>query len=86
MRLNRKSLRLSDAMIAAAPIRKTTFESTLNRLSAAIRWTSEMSLLIRETTSPNLLRTQNRGESICKCRYTATRMSNNTSADTRTYW
>ena len=53
--------------MAALPIRKTTLESTLNKLSAAIRCTSAMSLFMREITSPSFLRAQNRGDSVCKC-------------------
>ena len=72
-------------MMAALPIRNTTFESTLNKLSAETRCTSAISLLMRETTSPSFLRAQKRGESVCRCRYSASRMSKSTEAETRTY-
>ena len=51
--LTRNSRGLSAIMMAALPIRNTTFESTLSRLSAETRCTSAISLLMRETTSPS---------------------------------
>jgi hypothetical protein len=53
-------------MIAALPIRNTTFDSTLSKLSDATRCTSAMSLLMRETTSPNFRCAQNRGDRVCR--------------------
>ena len=54
---------LSDAIMTELPMRKTTFDKTLSRLSAEIRCTSEISLLMREITSPSFAFAQKRGES-----------------------
>ena len=66
--LMRKSRELSVTMMAALPTRNTTLERTLSRLSAETRCTSAISLLMRETTSPILVRAQKRGESDCRWR------------------
>jgi hypothetical protein len=72
-------------MMPTLPARKTTFESTLSRLSAETRCTSAMSLLMRDTTSPSLVCAQKRGDNVCRWRYSASRMSKSTEAETRTY-
>ena len=63
----RNSRQASHTRMATLPARKSTLPNQASAVSAATRWISPMSLLMRETMSPRRVAAKKRGDRRCRC-------------------